>query len=365
MNRIWPVALAMAPAMLAAQVTLTLDEYRKLVDAAAARPVSVAAPKPPAFRRAVYDVDIGNDQAALTARFEAGARDEPPGSISLPGAGLVIESITPADTVLRQSSGDLVWGLSSPGRNDLEVRFLAKIEALRSGRRLAFQTAPALTAQMRVKNVPSGWAIDVPSGIWTADGTWSLPPGGEVEVFLRPGTGDTRPEPRIPMPPVIREATNKTRIVRDGAFLTTLEWVVMHDEPIALRLRPGEGTQWVSCKVAGASVAPTASGTGAFEIPIRAESGPTKVELTYTGSTVPFEAVRGKLRIALPGCDLLVESLQWELTLPEGFEPVAVEGNCEFLPSTRRHVLHLRRELARGGAAEVGIFYQKPETKNP
>lgn len=358
--------VALVPAALPAQVTLSLEQYRKLVDAAEARPAPTPAPRPPVFRSADYVVDVAGEQAAITAHFQAEALDDSAVWIFIPDGGLIMESFSPPETILNRHEGTFAWSLSPRGRSTLDVRFLGEVESVRGGRRLNLTAAPALTASLRLNGIPEGWTAEVSSGLPTGERTWRLPPGGAVEIVLSPkATEAPKPVALVPMPPVIREATHRTRLVRDGTFLTGLEWTVVHDEPIKLRIRPGTGAQWVACKVGGRPLAPAETAPGVFEIPIAAETGPTKVELTYTGAGAAFAPVRGEFSIALPGTDLLAESIRWELTLPEDLEPVAVEGNCEFLPSTQRHVLHLRRELSRGDAPQVRVFYQKPETKKP
>jgi hypothetical protein len=104
--------------------------------------------------------------------------------------------------------------------------------------------------------------------------------------------------------------------------------------------------------------------TWVIPLPPAKDQNETRVELAYTGRQAAFEPVRGELTCALPGTSLLVEKLEWQLQIPRPYETVAIQGNVDFIPGTDGGELHLTRELGRGDAANVHVFYQKPENPN-
>lgn len=166
----------------------------------------------------------------------------------------------------------------------------------------------------------------------------------------------------VTMPPLVSEATATMRIVSDGAFLNATRWVIRHSKAFSWRVRPGAGTEVVSASVNGRPTAPVQTPAGQLEFRIPENKERTVVELTYTGKTSPFASVRGSLSVDLPVTDLLVEKTECSLLLPSGYVPAAVEGNSDFLPSRLPNEIRLQKELSRGEAATVRIYYQKPES---
>ncbi len=357
------LALTMAPGFGAeesARVTLPLAEFQRLSDAG--RLTVEEVPVGSVVHRADYAITVSDKFAVAEATWDLETFS---GKLLLVPllANVLLESVEPADaSVVRQENGFALLS-SQATRRVITARFRIPAEIQRQGSSFSCRLPEAVIARMKLTLSPGLGEASVAGAVNLGEGRWQLGTERLLQIALRPPSA--APEvsvTAVPMPPVVKESRHKMRLVRDGTFLNASTWVIAHDEPIRLPLELGENTEIVSCKVSGVATAPLRRDAKTVEIQLPAGSGPTTVDLTYTGSSSAFEPVRGEFELHLPGTGFLIEALEWELAIPAPFEPVAVEGNCEFLPSSKRQELRLSRELSRGDPARIRVFYQKPDT---
>lgn len=219
---------------------------------------------------------------------------------------------------------------------------------------------PAVISALEISPLPNGQTVEILGAILTEKpGIWRLSQLGKLDIHFKKEQSEP-PGTVIPMPAIVHEATSSMRMVRDGTFFNATVWKIQHNSSLTWRIRPGKGFQVVSCLVEGNPSIPVLVDEETLEI--RVPEHASTVELSYTGKTASFEPVRGNFSIALPSTELLVERLDWSLSLPDTFGPIAVEGNCEFLSGNSQNELLLRKELCRDEAPTVRVFYQKLET---
>ncbi|MEM1444308.1 MAG: hypothetical protein AAGF67_18315, partial [Verrucomicrobiota bacterium] len=84
--------------------------------------------------------------------------------------------------------------------------------------------------------------------------------------------------------------------------------------------------------------------------------------LCYALKTDPLDPVSGRIDLALPQTDLFVHLIDWNLQIPELYEPTAVEGNVEITRgSGAGNTIRLKKELCRGERPAVEIYYQRKD----
>lgn len=170
----------------------------------------------------------------------------------------------------------------------------------------------------------------------------------------------------------ISEATFETRLVADGSTLVTAAFTVQHATPIAWKLELPAVDEILACTIAGRDARPIRRSETEIEFrlaapaPAENESPSTKVELSYSLKAAPLDAVSGRVALELPLTSLFTHRLTWELSIPEGYEPTAVEGNVRLSsePSQKgsaSNLIHLVKELCRDERPAVEIHYQRAD----
>lgn len=160
----------------------------------------------------------------------------------------------------------------------------------------------------------------------------------------------------------IDDAQYRTRVVADGAGRTDARLNVRHERAQALRIELPKGAELLTCAVDGVAASPVQTGPGAFELLLPARpKKQSPVEFSYTHRHAEFNAVAGELALALPKVDLFTTLLGWEVAMPPAYELSAAEGNVQFAQagSAEPGLVRLRKELTRGEAPAVALFYQK------
>jgi hypothetical protein len=342
------------------QLTIPYGEFRSLLEKSNLPP----RPKPPVpavILATKFRVDLRDPVASGQLTFEVRSFGSDAQLIRLIGEAVTIRSIKPESlTVIRKDGFYQLLAEAAEVRTvQLEVGWNGREEE----RERVFQCAvsPSAIFQVELVGLSEGHNASV-AGAYRDPRSGIFHLGAAETLKISVSQADREEGPTVTMPPVIANAENKMRIVRDGTYLNATTWTIRHTKPFVWRVNPGADTQLVSALVDGRPVAPVQSGDGALEFRLSEKSGESRVALTYTGKSSPFELVRGDLAISLPATDLLVECQDWALLLPAGYAPVAVEGNFEFLPGESVNELRLRRELNRGEVPRVRVFYQKPET---
>ena len=164
----------------------------------------------------------------------------------------------------------------------------------------------------------------------------------------------------------VEESRFHTRLVADGALLSEGLLNVRHDGPTTLTLTLPADTQLLSCSVNSQDTLPVDRGQGRIDLNLPGgDAGKaTRVALSYTGRLPALAPVSGQVALSLPETDLFVQTMLWDLQIPDEYELTALEGNVSLTPSTSSTandppLIHLRKDLLKGERPNAGLFYQK------
>jgi len=357
-----------------ARVTLSYQELRSLIEAAQKKPApppEVAVPF--AVLSAEYDLTLTPQGVDGSATYVIQTFSEGSHLIPLIGENVRIASIDPADSLLILRDGTYTLVLEGKTRLKIALKLSSRFRREDGKQTLTLDLPPCPLSGLRVAGIPSGETLTV-NGNSSQESdkdsaSWQLGTAKTLRIALEKITAE-KPAPaelkgiRVEMPAIVRSARSDMRVVRDGSYMNTTAWIVRHDGPLNWTLAMPEKCQLLTCKVGGEHVAPVLQDDQTWVIPLPApkDRDETSVELTYSGQQAGFEPVRGEFTGILPGTSLLVEKLEWQLQIPRPYEIVAIQGNVDFVPGSNSGELRLTRELGRGDAANVHVFYQKPET---
>ena len=344
-----------------AAVTLPYPELKSLIEAAK----KPGPPEPPvsfAILSAEYNLVPGEATLSGSAAFEV--RSFRPDALLIPliADSVIISRIEPAEAAIVVKNG--YYNLLVEGPKRQAVTLHLDWRGKKDGETVSFLcgTNQAAKSNLNLAPVSEGVTVDVAGAVQGSEaGKWHLGPGGRLEIRMaRKPVGQAGTV--VAMPAVVREANSAMRIVSDGTFFNATSWKIRHNTAVTWRLALGDGAQVVSCLVGGRPFAPVLIANNTIELLLPESGSETTVELAYTGKSAAFAPVRGEFSASLPKTDLLVERMDWALVLPSPYSPLAVEGNCDFFPGDSKNDLRLRKELCRGEAPAVRVFYQKPET---
>lgn len=165
----------------------------------------------------------------------------------------------------------------------------------------------------------------------------------------------------------IDDAQFEMRVVAEGSLLAEAKFTVRHDRPQALRVELPGGSELLECSINGREASPIDRGNGVveFTLPAVAENRLTRVAFSYSARAEKFAPVAGRLELMLPRTELFTSLIGWEVQLPAAYELTAFEGNVEMAPPGRTvtaspaTVIRLRKEICKGEAPRVALFYQK------
>ena len=131
----------------------------------------------------------------------------------------------------------------------------------------------------------------------------------------------------------VEEGRFTTRVVVDGALLSEGTLSVRHDGPLTLTLTLPVDAQLLSCSVQGRDAQPVDRGQGRIDLALPAgDAGkPTEVRLSYTSHVTALAPVSGQIALTLPETDLFVQTMLWDLQIPEAYELTALEGNVSLV----------------------------------
>ena len=100
-------------------------------------------------------------------------------------------------------------------------------------------------------------------------------------------------------------------------------------------------------------------------LPVEPAGKTTQIDLSYTGHQPALAPVAGRVALSLPEINLFVQTLLWELQIPEEYELTALEGNVALAPAATTPtpsgppVIRLRKDLLKGEQPNAELFYQK------
>lgn len=167
-------------------------------------------------------------------------------------------------------------------------------------------------------------------------------------------------------------AAFETRLVSDGSTLVTADYTVQHAAPITWKLELPSVDEILACTIDGRDASPVRRGENEIEFrlatpaPVEGANPATAVRLSYSLKTDPLDPVSGRVALELPLTGLFIHRLDWILSIPEGYEPTAVEGNVRISARSPGkpsgpHLLHLEKELCHGERPAVEIHYQNTD----
>jgi hypothetical protein len=170
-------------------------------------------------------------------------------------------------------------------------------------------------------------------------------------------------------------AAFETRLVTDGSTLVTADYTVQHAAPITWKLELPSVDEILACTIDGRDASPVRRGENEIEFrlatPAAVEntSPSTTVRLSYSLKTDPLDPVSGRVALELPLTGLFIHRLDWALSIPEGYEPTAVEGNVRISTGSPGkpsgpHLIHLEKELCHGERPAVEIHYQNRDVSS-
>lgn len=170
-------------------------------------------------------------------------------------------------------------------------------------------------------------------------------------------------------PATIEKADFTTRIVSDGSLINEQTYSIRARAPLALTVELPKDCELLSCSVDERRTSPINRGGGTLQIPVGSnpQGKPARVAVSYTSRVPRFEPVSGRIKIELPKTNLLINLLQWELSIPAEYEVAAFDGNVTSAGGKKDQegstVVQFKKELCRNERPEIELFYQRPEAK--
>ena len=349
----------------AARVDAPFSDIRALLDAGAVKKPAI--PIESAVLSARYDVGFGDGYVSGKAAFDVQTFQDGEHLVPLFSEKVSIESVEPGDAVIVRSGKSHALVVEGRRRATVTVQFNVPVEKGGEKQAVAFGVAPASIASLKVAKVPASSRIRVEGGCQRGD-TWYLSAADTIrmEVFTAsvPNTA-AAPKTALALPAIVSSVSSAMRVVRDGALYNAMSWHVRHQAAVDFKLEMPPDVQFVAFTVGGHPAQPTLVDGRHVEIhlpEVREGGSESVVGFSYTARKSAFSPVRGELSLELPSTPLLVEKSEWQVALPAGFEPIAIDGNVEYEPSKEPGVVRLRKEISTGDAPALRLFYEKPET---
>lgn len=314
----------------------------------------------------------GTDPARPTveARFMATSFANGPALIPLLRGPVAVIAQDPADAVLVMSDSQLCLRVDQAGNHPIRLTLLAAQNPLEI-------TLPACPAAMIRSQADDGET----STLLTAAQQSDTPIGREPLALCATGSSirlrwlepqESSALAKSTKQPVqgtpariddatIRQANWSLHVEPEGSMLTQGVLEVDHSQTLDLLIEPAEGMRLLRCMIADQTTAPADLGHGRLLLQLPAASaGPSRVTLAFTSSGPAIDPLEGTLAVALPKLPLFIQSLQWNIELPDGYQ-AETHGNLVRLatPGARPNSLTLRKNLLRDECPETRVFYQR------
>jgi|GEM_PF-1482382 len=357
------LAAAQEPALDDARVQLSYKELKALIEAAKVKPPEVS-PVESSILSARYDVQWREGTAAGVADFEVQTFRDGPQVVPLTGDGLIIESVEPKDATVVLRDGHYALAVEGKQKSKVTLRFTLPVRQTEESLAIECAISPAVTASVQIRDIPKGRHVAVDKALRveaTGDAEkWQLGRSALLRIALR---DEPKPlPPPIVMPAVIGEATSDMRVVADGAFSNRMTWRIRHEGQLTWKLDLPGDMQVIAARVDGKPASPSRldAKTLEFRLPESPQGDTSVVELIYTGKSKALDPSRGELSLALPATSLLVEKLQWRVTLPATYQTTVTQGNMEVLTAKTAGEISLGKEFCQAEAPAVRLAYEVP-----
>ena len=342
-----------------ARVDAPFSDIRALLEAGAVK-------KPPlpvesAVLSARYDVGFGDGFVSGKAAFDVQTFQDGEHLVPLFSEKVSIESVAPDDAVIVRSGKSHALVVEGRRRVRVTLGFNVPVEKGEANLSVGFGVAPAAIASLKVSNVSDPLRFRLEGGCLRGD-TWFL--GGADSIRMEVSTA-ADPKVALALPAIVSLMSSAMRVVRDGALYNAMSWHVRHQGAVDFKLEMPPDIQFVAFTVGGRPALPATVDGRHVEIhlpELKENAAETVVGFSYTSHKPAFAPVRGELALELPSTPLLVEKSEWQVSLPDGFEPIAIDGNVECERSKEPGIVRLRKDISTGEAPALRLFYQKPET---
>ena len=180
--------------------------------------------------------------------------------------------------------------------------------------------------------------------------------------------GSNREELKVERIPVavtsnstIQQAIWSVKIEPDGAMLLTGEWKVTHHGAYECLIDTPQGLSLLTANIDQTPTAPIDLGKGQLKFSGRSTENQTTITCEFTGKLEAFNPIEGTLSLDLPKTPTFINSLDWFVQLPAGYQAQA-QGNLKTLPtrsSDPPNSIHLQKNLVRDERPSIHLFYQK------
>ena len=345
------------------QVTLPLSDFLETYSRSSS-PDEPAPPIADAITKATLILTASESTLTGTAEFTVATYAPGWHLVTLLGGAVSIRRAEPADTPLVTHDGQLALLVRDEGRHQVTL----EIESLATDSPDWTLDLPAVVSgTLTLTDPPSDWTVKLSSEAARIAGSSAILPARPCQIDIALANISTTPElPRVKIDTAtIPSAEYHTRVVTDGSLFCEARVKIQHSEEARWQFRLPVGSQLLSCSVDGVPTRPVVLESEALEIlvpePTTETNTSSTVIITYTARGNAFDPVRGDLRVELPWTPLFVEKIDWHLTLPDGYEASAFEGNVEVAPESQSGTLRFQKHLARGDSPAVQIFYTKTQ----
>jgi len=171
-----------------------------------------------------------------------------------------------------------------------------------------------------------------------------------------------------------------TQLVEDGSLLITADYTIQHDAPLTWKLTLPSSDQILTCEVNRKAFSPIQRPEDVIEFrlpspekirrgkePDDGEFNGSRIRLSYALKTDKLDPVSGRVALELPETDLFIHQLDWDLMIPDRYEPSAVEGNVQLSfdksssSNSETSLIRLQKKLCRGERPSVEVHYQSKD----
>ena len=146
-------------------------------------------------------------------------------------------------------------------------------------------------------------------------------------------------------------------------------YVIEHQAPFSWWITLPEIDELLTFTVGGRPSLPVRRANNEIEVALTpTEDGVSRVEFSYMAKGPALDRVSGRLDLRLPRTDLLIHDLSWDLTIPEGYESTALDGNVRLdlpkavkddSPASVRRTVCLKKQLVRAEHPYFEVYYRK------
>ena len=240
---------------------------------------------------------------------------------------------------------DREWLLQAPGGAGTRTRFLIASSPVFS------YAADGLSEPLAAASLPPAFAEAIAGMVCR-----QLETGNSADLTVTP----------VPVAAteagVVKQADWSLKVEPDGSLLASGKLLIEHKGPLGFVFDTPPGMKLLTCELAGEALAPVDLGEGRLKVLLPPRGNVSQLTCAFTRTAGALDPVEGTLALALPRTPLFINTLQWSIELPAGYQ-AETSGNLTRLPSPGgppSRVL-LAKNLCRDERPEVRVFYQRSD----